>query len=96
MDKWKSDVLNWAEEHSDGQIELKGWRTVFRDYLEKYDDDEEGFKQFLTEDESFEIMAEDYMEATGNSLYDRDGNIVVSDTILEYYEAFKGSQISLT
>jgi hypothetical protein len=41
-------------------------------------------------------MAEDYMEATGYSLYDRDGNIVISDAILEYYEAFKGSQISLT
>ena len=33
MAKWKSDVLNWAEKHSDGQIELKGWRAVFRDYL---------------------------------------------------------------
>ena len=86
MAKWKSDVLNWAEEHSDGQIELKGWRAVFRDYLEKYDDDEEGFKQFLTEDESFEIMAEDYMEATGNSLYDRDGNLI-SDVILDYWKA---------
>ena len=95
MAKWKSDVLNWAEEHSDGQIELKGWQAVFRDYLEKYDDDEEGFKQFLTEDESFEIMAEDYMEATGNSLYDRDGNLI-SDVILDYWKAFKGSQISLT
>ena len=90
MAEWKNEVLNWAEEHSDGQIELKGWRTVFKDYLEKYDDDEEGFKQFLTEDESFEIMAEDYMEATGNSLYDRDGNLI-SDTILDYWKAFKGS-----
>ena len=86
MAKWKSDVLNWAEEHSDGQIELKGWQAVFREYLEKYDDDEEGIKQFLTEDESFEIMAEDYMEATGNSLYDRDGNLI-SDVILDYWKA---------
>ena len=57
---------------------------------------EEDFKQYLIEHESCEIMGENYMEATGNSLYDRDGNIVISDTILEYYEAFKGSQISLT
>jgi hypothetical protein len=91
MAKWKSDVLNWAEEHSDGQIELKGWRAVFRDYLEKYDDDKEGFKQFLTEDESFEIMAEDYMEATGNSLYDRDGNLI-SVVILDYWKAFKATK----
>ena len=101
MAKWKSELLNWAEEHSDGQRELKVWRELITEYLEEEYLKEDGmsdeeFKQFLKEQESWEIMAEDYMEATGNSLYDRDGNIVISDTILEYYKAFKGSQISLT
>ncbi len=101
MAKWKSELLNWAEEHSDGQRELKVWRELITEYLEEEYLKEDGmsdeeFKQFLIEQESWETMAEDYMEATGYSLYDRDGNIVISDAILEYYEAFKGSQISLT
>ena len=101
MAEWKNEVLNWAEEHSDGQRELKVWRELITEYLEEEYLKEDGmsdeeFKQFLIEQESWETMAEDYMEATGYSLYDRDGNIVISDAILEYYEAFKGSQISLT
>ena len=101
MAKWKSELLNWAEEHSDGQRELKVWRELITEYLEEEYLKEDGmsdeeFKQFLIEQESWETMAEDYMEATGNSLYDRDGNIVISDAILEYYEGFKGSHINLT
>ena len=37
-------------------------------------------------------MAEAYMEATGNSLYDRDGYIDISVHILEYYEAIKENE----
>ena len=101
MAKWKSELLNWAEEHSDGQRELKVWRELITEYLEEEYLKEDGmsdeeFKQFLIEQESWETMAEDYMETTGNSLYDRDGNIVISDAILEYYEGFKGSHINLT
>jgi hypothetical protein len=101
MAEWKNEVLIWAEEHSGGQRELKVWRELITEYLEEEYLKEDGmsdeeFKQFLIEQESWETMAEDYMEATGNSLYDRDGNIVISDAIFEYYEAFKGSQISLT
>ena len=92
MAKWKSEVLNWAEQDEDGQRHLERWREMIRDYLEKKDDDEEDFKQFLKERESWEIMAEAYMEATGNSLYDRDGNIVISDAFLEYYEAIKENE----
>ena len=36
-------------------------------------------------------MAEAYMEATGNSLYDRDGNLI-SDVILDYWKAFKATK----
>ena len=100
MAKWKNELLNWAEEHSDGQRELKVWRELITEYLEEEYLKEDGmsdeeFKQFLKEQESWEIMAEDYMEATGNSLYDRDGSLI-SDVILDYWKAFKGSQISLT
>ena len=101
MAKWKSELLHWTEEHSDGQRELKVWRELITEYLEEEYLKEDGmsdeeFKQFLIEQESWETMAEDYMEATGYSLYDRDGNIVISDAILEYYEGFKGSHINLT
>ena len=62
MSKWKSEVLNWAEEHSDGQRELKVWRELITEYLEEEYLKEDGmsdeeFKQFLKEQESFEIMA---------------------------------------
>ena len=62
MAEWKNEVLNWAEEHSDGQRELKVWRELITEYLEEEYLKEDGmsdeeFKQFLKEQESFEIMA---------------------------------------
>ena len=60
MAKWKSELLNWAEEHSDGQRELKVWRELITEYLEEEYLKEDGmsdeeFKQFLKEQESKEV-----------------------------------------
>jgi hypothetical protein len=33
--KWKSKILNWAEQDEDGQRHLERWQGMFRGYLKE-------------------------------------------------------------
>ena len=100
MAEWKNEVLNWAEEHSDGQRELKVWRELITEYLEEEYLKEDGmsdeeFKQFLNRIESDRIEVN---YDTGNSAYwgyeaeteiklygEKIGNIHIKDCTPEDY-----------